>query len=80
MNGRMGDPLPAAGKWKHMATLVERTTAFVQSAWAESKKVTWPTRQELTDSTRVVIVATLIIMLYLFVVDRILTFLLNFLL
>ena len=63
-----------------MATLVERTTAFVQSAWAESKKVTWPTRQELTDSTRVVIVATLIIMLYLFVVDRILTFLLNFLL
>jgi preprotein translocase SecE subunit len=51
---------------------------FVQSAWLESKKVTWPTRQELTESTRVVIVASFVVMLYLFVVDRILTLFLNF--
>jgi len=54
-------------------SIVERTNSFLQSAWAESKKVTWPSRQELVESTRVVIVATLVIMLYLFVVDRILS-------
>ncbi len=59
-------------------SIVERATTFVQSAWLESKKVTWPTRDELRDSARVVILATFLVMLYLFVVDRILTFLLGF--
>jgi preprotein translocase SecE subunit len=49
---------------------IDRMKAFVQSAWVESKKVTWPTRTELVDSTRVVIVATLAVMAFLFVVDR----------
>ena len=39
----------------------------------ESKKVTWPSRDELIESTRVVIVATFVVMVYLFVVDRVLT-------
>jgi preprotein translocase SecE subunit len=39
--------------------------------------VTWPSREELKGSTKVVLVATFIMMLYLFVIDRILTFLLN---
>jgi preprotein translocase subunit SecE len=51
-------------------SVIERVNAFVQSAWIESKKVTWPTRTELLESTRVVIVATLAIMVFLFVVDR----------
>jgi len=51
-------------------SIVQRTTAFVQSAWAESRKVTWPSREELKGSTTVVIVATFFIMVYLFVVDR----------
>ncbi len=59
-------------------SIVERFTTFVQSAWIESKKVTWPSRQELRDSTLVVIVATLIIMIYLFVVDRALSLILGF--
>jgi preprotein translocase subunit SecE len=54
-------------------SIVQRTNSFLQSAWTESKKVTWPSRAELIESTRVVIVATLVIMLYLFVVDRILS-------
>jgi preprotein translocase SecE subunit len=54
-------------------SLVARTTTFVQAAWAESKKVTWPTRETLRDSTKVVLAATTISMLFLFVVDRILT-------
>lgn len=59
-------------------SIVERFNTFVQSAWAESKKVTWPSRDELKDSTVVVLVSTIIVMLYLFVVDRILSFLLDF--
>lgn len=50
---------------------------FLMSAWVESKKVTWPTREELVESTRVVIVATFVLMIYLFLVDHILSFLLG---
>jgi preprotein translocase subunit SecE len=59
-------------------TIVQRINAFLQSAWIESKKVTWPSREELIESTRVVVVASLFLMIYLFVVDRALTFVLNF--
>jgi preprotein translocase subunit SecE len=58
-------------------SIVERLNQFLQSVWAESKKVTWPTRAELRESTSVVIVATFIVMIYLFVVDRALTLALN---
>jgi preprotein translocase subunit SecE len=51
-------------------SIVERFVSFTQSAWLESKKVTWPSRSELKESTIVVIVATFIIMIYLFIVDR----------
>ena len=56
-----------------------RVNAFVQSAIVESKKVTWPSRQELIESTQVVVVATLIVMIFLFVVDRFFSFLLELL-
>ena len=56
-----------------------RVNAFVQSAIVESKKVTWPSRQELVESTQVVVVATLIVMVFLFVVDRFFSFLLELL-
>jgi len=59
-------------------TIYQRANGFIQSAWLESKKVTWPTRQELTESTRVVLVASFVVMIYLFIVDRILTLFLNF--
>jgi len=58
-------------------TIVQRISSFLQSAWLESKKVTWPSREELIESTRVVLVASLFLMLYLFVVDRALTIILN---
>ena len=58
-------------------TIVQRINAFLQSAWVESKKVTWPSREELIESTRVVIVASFFLMLYLFVVDRALTLVLD---
>jgi preprotein translocase subunit SecE len=57
--------------------MIARITTFLQSAMIESKKVTWPSREELLESTRVVIVATFIVMIYLFVVDRVLTIMLG---
>ena len=58
-------------------SLVERTKVFMLSVWSESKKVTWPSRDELKDSTSVVLVATFIVMIYLFVVDRVLIMILD---
>jgi len=58
-------------------SIVERVNSFLQSAWLESKKVTWPSREELIDSTRVVVVASLLLMLFLFLVDRALTLVLD---
>jgi preprotein translocase subunit SecE len=57
--------------------MIGRLNAFLQSAWLESKKVTWPSREELVESTRVVIVASFVVMVYLFVVDRALTLVLD---
>jgi len=54
-----------------------RLNEFLQSAMVESKKVTWPSRQELIESTQVVVVATFIVMIFLFVVDRCFQFLLG---
>jgi preprotein translocase subunit SecE len=51
-------------------SILNRVNEFIQSAAVESKKVTWPTRQELIESTQVVVVATFIVMIFLFVVDR----------
>jgi preprotein translocase subunit SecE len=59
-------------------SIPQRLTAFLHSAWLESKKVTWPSRDELRESTIVVVVATFIVMLYLFVVDRALSLVLDF--
>ena len=54
-----------------------RLNEFLQSAMVESKKVTWPSRQELIESTQVVVVATFFVMIFLFVVDRSFGFLLE---
>ena len=39
----------------------------------EMKKVSWPTKQQLKDSTVVVVVTTLVITTYTFIVDIIIT-------
>ena len=60
-------------------SIFQRLNAFAQSVWVESHKVTWPSREELAESTRVVVMFTFLLMLYLFVVDRVLTVILGFL-
>lgn len=50
---------------------------YFQEAWYELKKVTWPTRKELWNSTVTVIVVIVVIGLFLGVVDLVLTFLMG---
>lgn len=46
-------------------TLVERVTRYFREVYAELRKVDWPSRQELTAMTIVVIVVLLLMSLYL---------------
>jgi preprotein translocase subunit SecE len=45
---------------------------FLREVRLEMKKVTWPTRKEVTGSTSVVIVTVIIVAIYLGIVDNIL--------
>ena len=47
---------------------------FVKDVQLESAKVSWPTREELRDSTVVVLAMVLMVAVFIGVVDRILTF------
>jgi preprotein translocase subunit SecE len=46
---------------------------FVKEVRVESTKVSWPTRNELRDSTIVVIVTVLLVAVFVGIVDRVLT-------
>jgi preprotein translocase subunit SecE len=50
-----------------------RTREFFKEVQVESTKVSWPARNEIRDSTVVVIVTILIVSLFIGIVDRILT-------
>jgi preprotein translocase subunit SecE len=51
---------------------VARLREFVQEVLAEFRKVTWPSRQELVNSTVVVIAVTLVLAFFLGAVDIVL--------
>jgi preprotein translocase subunit SecE len=51
-----------------MATM-ERLSTFLKDVRVESRKVTWPSREELQEATMVVLVTVLIISMFIFVVD-----------
>jgi preprotein translocase subunit SecE len=52
---------------------VEKIKRFLKEVHAELRKVTWPTKDELIGSTIVTIVVSLVVALFIGVVDRILT-------
>jgi preprotein translocase subunit SecE len=54
-------------------TLIERIKLFLSETRTELKKVTWPTREELKESTRVVIVSTIMLTVFVGIVDQILS-------
>lgn len=53
---------------------IDQVREFVKDVQLESAKVSWPTREELRDSTVVVLAMVLMVAIFIGVVDRILTF------
>jgi preprotein translocase subunit SecE len=53
--------------------MIERLKAFLSDTKNELKKVTWPTKEELKESTRVVIVASFLLTVFIGVIDQILS-------
>lgn len=53
--------------------MIEKIRKFFAEIRIEMKKVTWPTREELKESTKLVIVATFVVTLFVGIVDQILT-------
>jgi preprotein translocase subunit SecE len=49
--------------------IVTRIREFVQEVLAEFRKVTWPSRDELVNSTSIVIVVTVVLAFFLGAVD-----------
>ena len=47
----------------------KRLTAFLREVVAETKKVTWPSKAEVVSTTTVVIIASFIFGVYLYVCD-----------
>jgi preprotein translocase subunit SecE len=55
--------------------MIEKIKRFFSETRVEMRKVTWPTRDELKESTKIVIVATFVVTIFIGVVDEILTLL-----
>ncbi|MBE0642707.1 MAG: preprotein translocase subunit SecE [Bacteroidetes bacterium] len=51
----------------------EKITDFINGVTKEMKKVTWPTKDELKDSTTIVLVSTIVLSAFVFVIDSLLT-------
>ncbi|HEU4365177.1 MAG TPA: preprotein translocase subunit SecE [Candidatus Krumholzibacteria bacterium] len=51
----------------------ERIVTYFSETRTELKKVTWPSREELKQSTRVVIVATFLVTVFIGIVDQVLS-------
>lgn len=53
--------------------MFEKMRKFLGEIVAEMKKVTWPTREELKESTKLVIIATFVVTLFIGLVDQLLS-------
>ena len=58
-------------------SMFEKIRKFLGEIVAEMKKVTWPTREELKESTKLVIIATFVVTLFVGLVDQILSLLIR---
>jgi preprotein translocase subunit SecE len=67
MGVRIPPPLPPLGGV--VMGVIGRIREFVREVIAEFRKVTWPSRQELINSTAVVVVLTAVVAVFLGVVD-----------
>jgi len=58
-----------------MKESIDSARSFLQEAWAEFRKVQWPARKEVRAATLVVLSLVILIALYLFAVDWMLSWL-----
>src|SRR5262245_63514872 len=72
MGVRIPPPLPSVGRSGDAMDFLRRAQEFVREVIAEFRKVTWPSRQELINSTVVVIAVTVVVALFLGSVDIVL--------
>ena len=56
-------------QWQKVRDAVPRAGGFLNEVWAELRKVHWPTRKETYAATAVVIAITIIVAVFLAVVD-----------
>jgi preprotein translocase subunit SecE len=61
-----------------LSSIMKRMTGFLKEVRIESTKVTWPSRKELRESTIVVVIAVTVIAVFIGAADRILSYLLSF--
>ena len=54
--------------------MFQKIKQFFSEIRVEMRKVTWPTRDELKESTKIVIVATFVVTIFIGIIDQILTF------
>ena len=52
---------------------MKKIIAFIKEARDELRKVSWPTRKELIDSTKVVLISSLFLIIFIGLVDLILS-------
>jgi len=60
--------------------MFEKIGNFFSEVKIEMRKVTWPTREELKDSTKLVIIASIVVSVFIGVVDSFLSFIIRYLL
>jgi len=53
--------------------VLEKVKKFLKEVNAELRKVTWPTKDELIGSTIVVVIVSLVVAIFIGIVDRVLT-------
>jgi preprotein translocase subunit SecE len=51
----------------------EKIITFFQDVVKEMKKVTWPTKEELIESTKIVIVVCIVLAVFTYVIDMIIS-------
>lgn len=57
---------------------MDRIKAYLQDVVKELQKVSWPTQQQLIESTTIVVVATLLISVVVFLADTAISYVLKF--
>lgn len=57
---------------------MNKIRAYLEDVFKEMRKVNWPKRSELIDNTVVTLVGTILISLYIYAADRIISFILDF--